>query len=260
MKKQLTLLLVLAIFIFYSCSNQNNETATVTIGISKTNSNYSSWIERNGENTRWINLYPLGIDSVLKVLSACDGLLVTGGEDVYPGHYNKLADTSRCGSFDLYRDSLELALIRHALGTGKPVFGVCRGLQILNVALGGTLIIDIPDDFDTIVIHRQKDWKNCYHNVHLNTNSYLFKVAKTTDGIVNSNHHQGIDKMGTGLMISSYALDSLPESIEWLNPQEKGFLMAVQWHPERMEKNHPLSKNPAVVFIDHAREYQKVKN
>jgi putative glutamine amidotransferase len=257
MKKQFALLLVVATFALSFCTDPKKETATVTIGISKTNDNYSSWIERNGENTQWVNLYPLGIDSALKVLANCDGLLVTGGEDVYPGHYGKLSDTIRCGSFDHYRDSLELALIRNALGKGKPIFGVCRGLQIINVALGGTLVIDIPSDFDTIVVHRQEDWENCYHDVTLNTNSHLFEIAEINEGIVNSNHHQGIEILGNGLLISSYASDSLPESIEWSKPDDKGFLMAVQWHPERMEIDHPLAMNPAIAFIKEAIKYRE---
>lgn len=260
MKKQFIPFLFPVILFLSTCSSTQKEKAVVTIGISKTNTNYSSWVERNGENVKWINLYPLGIDSALKVLTSCDGLLVTGGEDVYPGHYGKLSDTSRCDSFDRYRDSLELALIRNALGTGKPIFGVCRGLQIINVALGGTLIIDIPGDFDTTIIHRQEDWENCYHDVMVHTDSHLYKLAEISEGTVNSNHHQGIKNLANGLRISSCSYDSLPESIEWKHAEEKGFLMAVQWHPERMEIEHPLAKNLALEFIDKAAKYKEAKN
>jgi putative glutamine amidotransferase len=205
----------------------------------------------------WVSLYGLSIDSALKALDECDGLLVTGGEDVYPDHYGKISDTTKCGTFDRYRDSLELALIRQALKSKMPVFGVCRGLQILNIALDGTLIIDIPADYDTIVIHRQEDWENCYHQVSVDTASVLFSISRARSAIVNSNHHQGIDKLGNELLITSYAMDSLPESIEWKNNEGKGFLMAVQWHPERMDTIHPLAKNLAVEFLRAAIEYQK---
>jgi putative glutamine amidotransferase len=241
--------------ILWSCSEK--KTVPLTIAISKTNANYSSWIERNGENTMWVSLYGLSIDSALKALDECDGLLVTGGEDVYPDHYGKISDTTKCGTFDRYRDSLELALIRQALKSKMPVFGVCRGLQILNIALDGTLIIDIPADYDTIVIHRQEDWENCYHQVSVDTASVLFSISRARSAIVNSNHHQGIDKLGNELLITSYAMDSLPESIEWKNNEGKGFLMAVQWHPERMDTIHPLAKNLAVEFLRAAIEYQK---
>ena len=241
----------------FSCGEK--ETATIKIAISKANTNYSSWIERNGENAKWVNLYGLSIDSALKVVDNCDGLLVTGGEDVYPDYYGKISDTIRCGAFDPYRDSLELALIEFALKANMPVFGVCRGLQILNVALGGTLIIDIPSDYDTTVVHRQADWRNCYHKVTLDTISQLFAISGVYSSIVNSNHHQGIENLGKGLVITSYTMDSLPESIEWKQNDEKGFLMAVQWHPERMEAAHPLAKNPAVAFLQHATSYHNRK-
>ena len=239
----------------WSCSK--NHTETIKIAISKTNTNYSSWIDRNGNDVVWINLYSLSIDSALTILKNCDGLLITGGEDVYPGYYGKLSDTSRCGKFNHYRDSLEFAIIDFALKNKMPVFGICRGHQILNVALGGTLIIDIPDDFDTTVIHRQANWENCYHELDVALNSHLYIVSSVTTDIVNSNHHQGIEKTGQGLMISSYSKDSLPESIEWANAEGKGFLLAVQWHPEQMEIDHPLSKNLAVEFLNQAAKYNK---
>ena len=257
MRKYLINILVSAFLSVTIWSCAQNQPETIKIAISKTNSNYSSWIERNGENTEWINLYALSIDSALKMINTCDGLLVTGGEDVHPEYYGSISDTARCGAIDHYRDSLEFALIDFALNNKMPIFGVCRGHQILNVALGGTLIIDIPDDFDTSVIHRQKDWKNCYHEVDVVVNSDLYYVSSVTSGIVNSNHHQGIDITGLGLMISSYSKDSLPESIEWANSEDKGFLMAVQWHPERMDIDHPLSRNLAVEFLKEAANYNK---
>lgn len=252
-----TLVFLFISIILWSCSEKKAE--PLTIAISKTNANYSSWIERNSEDAKWINLYPLGIDSALIVLVNCDGLLVTGGEDVYPDYYGRLSDTSRCGSFDHYRDSLELSLINQALAYNQPIFGVCRGLQILNVALGGSLIIDIPADFDTTIIHRQVDWQNCYHEVFLNPGSQLIEISNLTEGIVNSNHHQGIMQLGNDLLITSYAADGLSESIEWAEPKGKSFLLAVQWHPERMESEHPLSKNLAVAFLNAAIEYRKIK-
>ncbi len=260
MRKYSVIILVSAFLSTSVWSSAQSQTATIKIAISKTNDNYSSWIERNGENTEWINLYSLSIDSALKMINTCDGLLVTGGEDVYPDYYGNISDTSRCGAIDHYRDSLEFALINFALKNKMPIFGVCRGHQILNVALGGTLIIDIPVDFDTSVIHRQNDWKNCYHEVDVVLNSDLYNVSSVTSEIVNSNHHQGINITGQGLMISSYSKDSLPESIEWVNSEGKGFLMAVQWHPERMDIDHPLSRNLAVKFLKEAANYNKNHN
>ena len=260
MRKYSVIILVSAFLSISVWSSAQSQTATIKIAISKTNDSYSSWIERNRENTEWINLYSLNIDSALKMINTCDGLLITGGEDVYPDYYGNISDTARCGAIDHYRDSLEFALIDFALKNKMPIFGVCRGHQILNVALGGTLIIDIPVDYDTSVIHRQNDWKNCYHEVDVVLNSNLYNVSSVTSEIVNSNHHQGIDITGQGLMISSYSKDSLPESIEWADSEDKGFLMAVQWHPERMDINHQLSRNLVIEFLTEAVKYHKNRN
>ena len=99
-------------------------------------------------------MYGMTIDSALFILSTCQGLLLTGGEDVNPAFYGKLNELSKCEAIDNYRDSLELALINQALLVRMPVFGICRGEQILNVALGGTLLTDIPTDAGTKVAHR----------------------------------------------------------------------------------------------------------
>ncbi len=256
MRNHLFFYFLVSILFLTSCSGEPKQADPLKIAITKTNDYYSAWVERNGDHASWVNLYGLSIDSALSVLQQCDGLLVTGGEDVYPGLYGKLYDTVRCEGFDRYRDSLELAVIHLALAEKMPVFGVCRGLQILNVALGGTLIIDIPSDFDTIVKHRRKNEK-CYHEVTIVPNTLVFECSGVTSDTVNSAHHQGIEQPGNGLRIAAYALDSLPEAIEWADPKGKGFLMATQWHPEHLEPDHLLSKNLAVEFLHEAAVYHK---
>ncbi|RLD89043.1 MAG: hypothetical protein DRJ02_02425 [Bacteroidetes bacterium] len=257
MRKYAIILLLAAGIFITGCQTGQKDTDPVKIAITKTNDYYSALVERNRENTVWINLYGLPVDSALLILGQCDGLLVTGGEDVYPGLYGKLSDTARCEGFDRYRDSLELASIAYALEQKMPVFGICRGLQILNVALNGTLIIDIPTDFDTVVKHRLKDWKKCFHEVTTIPNTLLNKLSNTASDTVNSAHHQGIDHLGNGLRISAYAYDSLPEAIEWAERNNNGFLMATQWHPERLDPDHPLSKNLAVAFLHEAETYHQ---
>jgi putative glutamine amidotransferase len=252
------LLIVIALF---SCDRAvKTELRTVRIAISKEKregvlENYHNWLLRYDRHVTWVNLYGMPVDSALSVAAGCNAVLITGGEDVYPGIYGKIADTARCGRFDRYRDTLEIALIKQAVENRQPLFGVCRGEQIINVALGGTLIIDIPTDFGTTVIHRQKDWKHCYHPVYLNKSSLLYEVSKVDRDTVASNHHQGIEIPGKNLLVSARAADSLPEAVEWLNGNRKGFLMAVQWHPERMPVNHPLSKPPALLFLNSAKKY-----
>ncbi len=228
----------------------------VKIAISKESKNYTQWLLRNDSTIQIINLYGMPIDSATGVLSGSNGLLLTGGEDVYPAYYDREGDTSRCGGFDRYRDSLEMAMIEFAVNHNMPVMGVCRGEQILNVALGGSLIIDIPEDFDTSVIHRQDDWMNCFHVAEAVNPSTLAAISNATSDTVTSNHHQAIDQLAPPLMICAYAADSLPEAVTWLNPEGKGFLLAVQWHPERMKTNHPFSDPLAAQFLTEASKYQ----
>jgi len=245
--------------LFLSCgSDHQGHEQTLRIAISKEgkSGNYSGWLKRYHGDVQWFNMYPLGIDSALRLLKTCDGLLLTGGEDVFPGVYGKINDTARCGRIDRYRDSLEFSLINAALKEEMPLIGICRGEQILNVSQGGTLHIDIPTDFDTTVVHRQKDWRNCYHTVELLHNTQLFSLSSVEKGEVTSNHHQGIQILGRDLRISALAGDGLPEAIEWKNPGGKGFLMAVQWHPERMDTLHPLSAPIAKKFLLEAGEFR----
>jgi len=230
---------------------------SLTIAVSKQSDAYVQWLQRNDSTVKTINLYPLGIDSALSILSECNGLLLTGGEDVYPGYYDQLADTSRCGEFDRYRDSLEMALIDFAVQHKIPILGICRGEQILNVTLGGSLVVDIPTDFDTTVIHQQEDYLHCFHPVTAVAGSVLMIMAGAESDSVTSNHHQAIDRLAGPLSIVAYASDSLPEAVSWKNPENMGFLFAVQWHPERMKPGRPYSDPIGLAFLAKAKAYHK---
>ncbi len=265
----ITSLLVAIVIISTSCDtntskSQKQSTSKVRIAISKEKSDqsttkYANWLLRHNSEIEYFNLYPMGIDSAIQILKTCNGLLLTGGRDVFPGNYGKINDTSRCGSFDRYRDSLEFALIEVAVTNKMPVFGVCRGEQIFNISQGGTLYIDIPTDFDTIVKHRLPDWSRAYHPVRLVKNTMLSNIVhETKQGDVVTSHHQGIEKLGKNLLISAYADDNLPEAIEWKNKSEKGFLMAVQWHPEAMDTLHPLSAPLAKKFLTESASFKTV--
>jgi len=254
--------LLLAGFLFSGCAQQTKKNDTrLKVAISKLKADkygntYRMWLQRYDASIQWVNLYPLTVDSALKVLKTCDGLLCTGGGDLYPGLFGKLDEASKCGIPDRHRDSLELAAIHEAVKMKMPLFGVCRGLQVINVAMGGTLYTDLPTDIGTKVIHRQKDWRHCFHEVYVHHNSLLFAISKADSGSVASNHHQGIDKLGAGLAVGARSADSLAEAIEWTHPSGKGFLMAVQWHPERMDKKEPLSGALDKKFISEMKKYQ----
>lgn len=257
----LSLLLLLAI-IANACQTEKKE---LIIAISKAKpdkwyGNYPEWVHKADSKIKIINMYELGLDSALKVLDHCDGLIISGGADVYPGWYGKLADTLHCGEFDRYRDTLEIKLIRKAIHLKMPLVGICRGEQILNVSLGGSLIIDIPTDHDTTIKHRLIDWENCYHQVDLVKGSLLSKLSSQEQGKVNSNHHQAIDRLATDLKISSIAEDGIIESVEWKNPKDKGFMIAVQWHPERLDTVNPELSLPIIrEMLFQARQYHTHK-
>jgi len=219
--------------------------------------NYYQWIASGDSTTKVIEMYNRSLDEALTELENCEALIVTGGEDLYPGEYGKEIDTARCGRFDFKRDTLEFALIKKALDLGIPIFGICRGEQILNVAMGGSLIIDIPSDHDTIVKHRIKDWKNCYHDVIIEPGTKLAWASNVTSGKVTSNHHQAVDKLSDVFKVSAQASDGIIEAIEWKDPEGKSFLMAVQWHPERMRKDNPLSWNLLELLLHEAHRFQE---
>lgn len=235
----------------YSCVTKVNEPVKILISKEKSDKAdmlYSDWLKRY-DNVDCYYAYPMGIDSALSVLANCDGILLTGGRDVYPDNYGKINDTARCGSFDRYRDSLEFALIDYAIKNKIPLFGVCRGEQIINISQGGTLHIDIPTDFDTTVTHRLPGYERAIHPVRLDPGSCLFRTCSVKQGDVVSNHHQGIENLGDNIKICAYSSDNLPEAIEWNDTTGLAFMMAVQWHPETMDSISPLSAPLAMKFL-----------
>ena len=255
-----TFLFSLFTFIIFSCSGPQDK--SLTIALSKgypvdSYENYYNWIASGDSTAKVIEMYNRKLDEALAELENCEALIMTGGADVYPGKYGKEMDTSRCGKFDFKRDTLEFELIKKALELGIPIFGICRGEQILNVAMGGSLIIDIPTDHDTTVKHRIKDWRNCYHNVLIEPSTKLAWASNAFTGSVTSNHHQAIDQLANVFKVSARADDRIIEAIEWKEPEGKSFLMAVQWHPERMSKDNPLSWNLLELLLHEANRYQE---
>ena len=228
---------------------------SLRIGLSKASPNYENWLKRSNPAVIPVNLYVLPIDSAVGELGRCDALLLTGGEDVYPGWYGKVADTARCTEMNRHRDSLDMALISKALACNMPVFAVCRGHQILNVFLKGSLVIDIPQDIGTRVIHQMDDYQHCFHSVTVSGQSLLSSISHCDTARVTSNHHQSIERLSPLLKANAYADDKVVEGIEWENPEGKSFLLGVQWHPERMEKTSPLSGSLADEFLKQASSY-----
>lgn len=246
-------ILIFFAFTINSCTNPPLKIALSKGSGGQSYKNYSKWLESYGDKVEIVDIYVA--DDPLKELSECDALVLTGGPDVDPGRYGKSYESDRC-SIDENRDTLEFELLRNALKDKMPILGICRGQQLINVALGGSLIIDIPTDIKNAVIH-QLDSGDALHRVFLNDNTHLKDIAKVDSALVNSNHHQGIDRLSKELKPSGYTRDGIIESYEWKDVSFKSWLLAVQWHPERLHKDDPLSGPIAEDFLKAAEVYKK---
>jgi putative glutamine amidotransferase len=160
------------------------------------------------------------------VLSPAAGLLLTGGGDVAPGRYGEEADPAT-GQVDEERDESELALVRQAGAMGIPILAICRGAQLLNIALGGTLSQHISDDGP--VRHRRPERRyEAVHRVDVEAATVLASAVAARHLMVNSIHHQAVKRVAPGLRASAFAEDGVIEALEGLG----GRVLAVQWHPE----------------------------
>lgn len=175
-------------------------------------------------------------DTWTELLPRLDGLLLIGGEDVDPRLYGQRPQKA-LALVNPVRDCFESALLRQALQNELPILGICRGLQLINVICGGTLHQDLPVPQAGLGAHAFWQYpKGAYsHDVHLQPGTYLQKLYQKDRIGVNSFHHQGIDRLGKGLMVAARAEDGLVEAVEGTGP---GFLLAVQWHPETMTEYH----------------------
>jgi putative glutamine amidotransferase len=121
------------------------------------------------------------------------------------------------------------------------------------------LIVDIPSDQPGDVFHRCEDYTKCFHSVNVVRNSQLHLTSQADTGMITTNHHQAIEKPAPGIRITAWSADSIAEAMEWAEPEGKSFLMAVQWHPERMDTLSPLSMPLVESFLQAAEEFRKRK-
>lgn len=220
--------------------------------------NYKTWLKHyGGEDIELVDIYTS--ENPFEELSKCDGLVLTGGPDVNPGRFGEPNEAGRC-SIDEHRDTLEFKILEEAFRKRMPVLGVCRGLQLINVALGGSLIIDIPTDLGKEVIH-QLDSGDAYHYIYIDENSHLKELSGIDSALVNSNHHQGIDRLADDLKSTGRTKDGVVEAFEWKNNSSKNWLIGVQWHPERLKSGDKMSEPIALDFLKAVKIYKlKTKN
>lgn len=175
-------------------------------------------------------------ETVLQALyERIDGLLLSGGGDVSPLRYGEQA-IPQLGQVDLARDATELPLARWAAADGKPVLAICRGIQVLNVALGGTLYQDIPAQIDDSLVHdssyTHQDWAYMAHDLRLAPDSKLAQLFDTASFPTNSLHHQSLKDIAPMLRPVAWAPDGVVEAVEGRNGH---FLIGVQCHPEVLQ-------------------------
>jgi putative glutamine amidotransferase len=174
------------------------------------------------------------LPGVTEVLSRLDGLVLSGGGDIDPARYGA-ARRPASGPANADRDDAEIALGRHALESGVPVLGICRGLQAINVALGGTLIQHLPDVVGHVG-HSPDEAGYGSHKVSVAPGSQLHAALGRTEAAVPTHHHQAIDRLAAGLVATAWTDDGVIEAAELDRASARGpdaaFMIAVQWHPE----------------------------
>lgn len=197
---------------------------------------FSLW--RAGARVRWIGNEHT--EANRRSLLECDGLLMPGGVDIEPARYGQETD-EKCGKIDLARDAAEWWMLEAFLPTKKPVLGICRGIQMLNVFQGGTLHqhIDSHSDF--------KSRSTGCHKVHVTPGSILEGIVNAESLTVNSLHHQALDVLGKDLAVCAVSEDGIAEAVVHTGHP---FLLGVQWHPEHMSRKDPIQMRIFHAFVN----------
>jgi putative glutamine amidotransferase len=192
--------------------------------------NYVEQVQRAGATALLIPPDPALADDPGRVLDRLDGLMLVGGPDVEAGRYGAAAHPLAEPPVEL-RDAVELALVREALSRGLPVLGICRGMQVINVAAGGTLRQHLPEELGTDDHRRVAGaFDGNEHGVRLEEGSRAHAAAGGSPHRVVSHHHQGVSELGEGLRVSGWAEDDgVPEALE---STAGAWTLGVQWHPE----------------------------
>ena len=199
-------------------------------------------------------------DYLADAIARCDGVMLTGGEDIQTGLYAPGLEAELAEKVTVTepeRDLMETLLIGEIFQRRKPLFAICRGQQLLNIAFGGSLIVDIPTQHPSDVNHRRMDRKNePVHAVNLAPESRLAALLETTRIEVNSTHHQAIDRLGRPFQAVGKADDGVIEAIE-LREADRGLLpwfVGVQFHPERLFPTNPVFLRPFTEFVKACRK------
>jgi putative glutamine amidotransferase len=214
-------------------------------------------VERAGGLPLLIPCY-VNDETLRAIYETLDGVLLPGGGDVEPHLYNETLHP-KANSFDPDRDRIELLLTRWAVDDNRPLFGICRGHQVINVALGGTLYQDIPSQFEDPLEHTQYPGlarKERSHPVQIEADSHLARILGTTNVPVNSLHHQSVKDVAPALVVTAHAGDGIVEAAEIPNNR---FALTVQWHPEDLAPDDPMMQKLFDEFVKAAAEIAAAK-
>jgi putative glutamine amidotransferase len=185
----------------------------------------------------------LSADVVVSLRDLLDGILLSGGGDIAPERFHGI-ESPAIGNISPERDRLEFQLVQLSVETDWPLLGICRGFQVINVALGGTLYTDIPEQFATKIQHNTSEEYGrdaLAHEVTIIEGTVLAGILKQPGLLVNSFHHQAVKQIAPELKVSSIATDGLVEGLEMV---DKRFFIGVQWHPECL----PLQAEQRALF------------
>jgi putative glutamine amidotransferase len=225
---------------------------TIGVGDCSKYEKYAAWISQEAD----VEVIKLGyVLNDFDVIKKCQGVLLTGGEDVHPRFYNRPELLKFCypDDVDERRDEFDLRVIDYTQQNNLPLLGICRGLQITNVYFGGTLIPDLPS-FGKFNHSKFGEGKDRYHTISIDPHSQLNHISSKVEGEVNSAHHQAVKHVGKGLVANCFSKDGVIEGLERVDPKNHSYLLLVQWHPERMnDQSNPLTATIKRSFLDQVR-------
>ena len=195
-------------------------------------------------------ILPPHAETVSQLLDLVDGLLLSGGADLDPVLYGESPAHPATYGVDPVRDRFELDLVAAAVEDDVPVFGICRGIQVLNVALGGSLVQDIPSEVESTIAHRQQEVglpaDSVGHDVELRDHPVFASLFDGRTLGVNSFHHQSINRVASSLVPVAHASDGVVEAV--VRPDSR-FVLGLQWHPELMFRRHPEQLRPFAALV-----------
>ncbi|WP_295162389.1 gamma-glutamyl-gamma-aminobutyrate hydrolase family protein [uncultured Brachyspira sp.] len=184
---------------------------------------------------------------IKKMAENTDGIIMTGGADIHPFRYDE-EPIEKIGSISQERDEYDFKLMKYASEMNKPIFGICRGMQVINVHFGGTLIQDIPTQRNTNILHSQTaEYHTATHKIQIAKDSIIYDMFGEYYE-VNSFHHQAIDKLSKYFKVTASSKDGIAEAIEY--NKKDSFILGVQWHPELMSARNIKMQNLFDMFVE----------